>query len=761
MTVVKSIAAQVRDMESRSSNAASRLNPNDFRRLGVRPHEFRLAVIRRAAMLRARAIAVQHLNAPNGKFERKLTRLATSTYRLLDPRQRHDQHHRLLVGRIHPQILHGAGQTCFHNELSDFGSSPRQLTKTPFERSLLTDAELIELLDLESPPPGTRSALPQWAVRLSDADLLESGSFSRRVTRLRTRLRRSPRTLAMAGMLLLALLGVAVYRWRSEQGLMSRASFAQTTRPLSTAMSSAQADADPAQNGVLGTPIRTPISSAQNDFHEAGGPGASSSRLLPAQHSIPQPSAEPLQIEPVIPDFPSVDAPSLAPSPLLSAAGTEAVEERSVAGVTDGQDSAVSSDLQTIDTQAKENSMLFAERQDPEGSRELQNVAESTLDGAGEAAHPHASTEDLWAAIDSIGSLPSSFAPIAKPVPLIDLGTEIVSKPLPLESVRRAAPDEMSLRLARRGLIDLMPSLEYAYEANQAAMRIEQLEWIQQQFSSDSTESWIITHLIAETAWLIESVPQVERRLRELTLRYDVSSDRLLAETFVNALPHASIPRTRSHLIQNGLRLAERLLQQSEAALCGQVLKAMASSQADATAGHDALQRDLDEYFEALEFMERHAEVIDRVARLGTEPERDDAIILGRYYCMILRQWERGVHWLQHTEDPRMAHAVEEELALGEQPTVEQLQGVARAWLIAANRTTGRPADSMRLHAIDLLHRGQAEASDSQRADIDRQLDETVRSIPPHLVPADGRAVAPASGLRSKRSRRPFTEPLF
>ena len=69
----------------RRSTTAAGLNLEDFRRLGVRPHEYRLTVIRRAAIRSARSLAEQQLTAPTQQTGLQLSRVATSTYRLLDP----------------------------------------------------------------------------------------------------------------------------------------------------------------------------------------------------------------------------------------------------------------------------------------------------------------------------------------------------------------------------------------------------------------------------------------------------------------------------------------------------------------------------------------------------------------------------------------------------------------------------------------------------------------------------------------------------
>jgi hypothetical protein len=89
------------------------LGPGDFQRIGIQPQETRLDVIRRAASRATKSLARRQLDAPNPLTEQQLSRIAVSTYRLLDPRQRGDRQSRAHVGRIRPGVLVRAGRAEF------------------------------------------------------------------------------------------------------------------------------------------------------------------------------------------------------------------------------------------------------------------------------------------------------------------------------------------------------------------------------------------------------------------------------------------------------------------------------------------------------------------------------------------------------------------------------------------------------------------------------------------------------------------------
>ncbi|TWU01086.1 hypothetical protein [Stieleria varia] len=104
---------QIPDDEDTQTVVSRGLTNADFQRLGVDPREVRHMVIRRAALETTEPLAQRYLQAPSAKLEIQLTQIATSTYRVLDPRQRTDPSQRANVGRIRPNLIDWAGRTEF------------------------------------------------------------------------------------------------------------------------------------------------------------------------------------------------------------------------------------------------------------------------------------------------------------------------------------------------------------------------------------------------------------------------------------------------------------------------------------------------------------------------------------------------------------------------------------------------------------------------------------------------------------------------
>jgi len=111
--------------ESESLRALSYPMTEEFQVIGLRPMEFRPAVIRRAMNRSAAPLATAHLHHPDGAVEKKLALVATAGYRLLDPRRREDSLHRMMLGRIHPQLADEAARIAQAkgNQLTDSDAS--------------------------------------------------------------------------------------------------------------------------------------------------------------------------------------------------------------------------------------------------------------------------------------------------------------------------------------------------------------------------------------------------------------------------------------------------------------------------------------------------------------------------------------------------------------------------------------------------------------------------------------------------------------
>jgi hypothetical protein len=255
----------------------------------------------------------------------------------------------------------------------------------------------------------------------------------------------------------------------------------------------------------------------------------------------------------------------------------------------------------------------------------------------------------------------------------------------------------------------------------------------------------VVQTLIAEAAWLVENVDEVEQRLSVLTTRYRVSSGELLADTFVGASQHAAVPSTRDHLFHNGLRLCDKLLMSSEPECCHSVLEVLDTLLPSEPDEARRLSVHLQDYLSASDEMIRFAKSSEVTSDQSAMEQGDSS---GWYDCLLRRDWEKGLPGLVASSDELIARAAQNELALAGKNEATELKMVAEQWLVAASEATGRPADSMRVHAIDLLRTAREQSSGRLTLEIDRQLDGLIESVPRHLLPVDDSNTRRSRGAR-------------
>ncbi len=253
-------AADRERSESGDAGLVTTLTLEDFRRLGVRPDEARLTVIRQAAVRTSNPLARRQLKMPSEKTELQLSQVATSAYRLLDPRNRVDATARIHVGRILPNALRWAAQASFSSGQADVErEDPVQLDSGDLsERESLIDQQIALL-----PQTGSELNVP-WSRSLDSSDLLHSRPLAS--DWLRRQLHRP--TVVVALMLLLSSTSLWLWNWRQKSiDSMARAmDYAATLqRPRHVDQST-----DAANMAAQAPAASTPLRELADDDAEAG-----------------------------------------------------------------------------------------------------------------------------------------------------------------------------------------------------------------------------------------------------------------------------------------------------------------------------------------------------------------------------------------------------------------------------------------------------------------------------------------------------------
>ncbi|MGI9470996.1 MAG: hypothetical protein ACR2NZ_05665 [Rubripirellula sp.] len=758
------------------------LDLEDFRRLGVRPHECRLTVIRRAAARSSRALAEKQLNAPSDQAALQLSRVTTSAYRLLDPRQRPDSSQRTHIGRILPNVLNWAGQTSFHSQSSypnsaerprvtsgrgvdarpsDAGqgdvdsSESRMEADRAFAGSSLTDTEMVELMELDSTP--LLAGQPAWTHSLHDGDLLGKSPLSRRLSRWSRRLRHPWSLLAVGGLCIGTLLGVyALWSESRQSEAIPEGSTASAALPMSP-----NADLDVVKPTVPEATVPDPRD-ANSANAESAGPE----------------SAGPESAGPALSDANELHETAGEQSENSSLMDELSVNNSEPAIVVDGQpvfDLANPLDADVADMgDAVATGLTAGSRLDPDVvERLMKDVVKPEV----------ADTDTLQPSVDlgtmSLGGdekvtstgrepfLPDPFATGAPKEPVVssdrspeapkladimlptidsqlersqDPGSDSAEKLQPKIPV----PDKKQVTAARTQLRMLVPGLGKNVSVSAVPDLIEELETIQGDLDRGSAEYWTSCLMIAELAWLTEDAESIETRVGSLVSKYDAEPHLLVAEAFVLAAKPALLPSEQTHLVEAGFLFVDDLMTNEQVLLARSVVEAL-----------EPLAESL-EAAVVIKYVDRYSDTLDQMTRLKETSSRamnangelvDSASkgIVGRYYCLMLRRWDKGLQWLTSASDPRVAGVARQEVALADDASADELGEVAKRWFAASSRATGIASDSMSLHAIALLRQAKTNATALEKLQLDEEIDEAIQAFPPFL-----RTVARRESLTAK-----------
>ena len=675
------------------------LEVEDFERLGVRPDETRLTVIRRAAMQTSRALAENQLSNPSDTAALQLSRVTVSAYRLLDPRQRGDVHQRIHIGRILPGVLMWAGQTKFQNQQRggrvgntsrvDASRAGNGEPSKPFQSRGLSESELVELLDLDSTP--LLAGQPAWAQSFSDVDILRRTSFLKRWNRWKRVLltRWSSAGLAVS----LTLLSVFVFVFLGPEkpiasDEVNRAPFVGA-RALDSVKDHVDAHDHLGELSVTGEQnVDLERSLGMLDELDFGLADALESHIENTNPivSLDSISETIVELENPSNDISSMDY-SVKKSDEMTKVGSPVAERRNSGFLPDPF--ATASGITAT---------------------ELENMGANSDDDSTDVSLAGLKQQEEMGVQPETGIQPED-------VP---------------ESVKRSVPDGETLANARNEIALLDSISMVAGNPDAPVQRLVALNELRDSFRLGTPEYWAVSVLLIESGWQTTGVSDVNRTLVDLTQFYQLAPASLLVETYLAANIRSAVPEIQRHLLANGMVLLDQLVIADQVGLAMQILDSVAT-----------LSFTLQDS-EAMEYVTAYERVLVQTRRqrerfktlLAENPDtwsRSNRGLLGRYYCFVLRRWDTGLPWLSSASDLRVASAAKSELALSENPSFEDLVALAKLWELNADRASGLNRESMRLHAVFIAGKAMEKASESQRLEFGTELGALSENLPEHL----------------------------
>ena len=693
------------------------LQVEDFQRLGVRPDEMRLTVIRRAATQSSRTLAESQLTEPSDTAALQLSRVTTSAYRLLDPRKRGDAHQRIHVGRILPTVLMWAGQTKFQNQPA--GAHKNSMSRTaisgamgangadasmPFQGGGLSEADLIELMELDSTP--LLAGQPTWAQSLSDNDILRRTPLLKRWNRWKRVLVNRWYAIGLGVVLIVLFLGALAFPSGDKPSIIEEADTA-------TSIDSGALDLGKVQSASMNR-----LASPTAKLDKAVGRDQGLELIDKSEVVLTDTSELDAQfLNPIVSVDTIPDTIFELENPVANLAASTTSSEKS-----DDMDSAAGSELSDSDT----SDFL----PDPFASPASTSVPES-LD----------SESNSVSSSDSVASRSVLEQAEMTARPEIDPTSGKVPEGVS-EQMKRVVPDRDAVADAREYFLSLDSISMVSGDADKLAQRLVALRVVKEPLRLASSEYWAVSILLMESVWQTRGTSDVKRILIDLQQHYEFASAPLLVETYLAANVRSALPEIQQDLLANGLVLLDQLVTAEEFERAKQILsavEALASTLQDADATKYLLG-----YERAIVQAIRQRERFESLLINSPDPKtwsQSNRGVLGRYYCLVLHHWSDGLPWLCSASDPRVASVAKSELTLAGNPSVKELVAIARRWNLNAVRASGLTGYAMRLHAVSLFRKAMETASESQRLKLGTELREISETLPSHMRNADFKMV--------------------
>lgn len=652
------------------------LNVEDFRRLGVRPNEVRLSVIRGAASRNAIPLANQLLALSGDDSWLQLSRVVTSTYRLLDPRLRPNAHQRAYIGRILPLTLNTATTSRFQ------AIQPRFTTRTggqPTPGPTGSDAGPVpppvshvfrspEIASEAFAAPTTQLADAEiWQLSLDDRDLA-SGSRLRRQGKTANRNIWVWSSMVACGVLVGSILG-----WNSLSKKSDAVTAIQQNDP--TAVQSPPAVASSVAS------LAAPTAMAQRPLDEQPG------------------QAEPTALES---EMPIASLPSNIDYLAIDPASADALVETTASSVPKIKPSMATPSLETS-----------------LGSENAVQVVEAEM-------------------VKAVPDVEQGLFPVPQPEDVA------IARQRLLQSINTTSITHVNFKTVRDWVADARSG-----------------------FSPGAIDHYTAASMLGSFAWL-ESGPR-QPSLSTMTSRldaYQVDETTVWTQSYIDASDHVTLPEDLNQFFTAGFGLIETLIKHEALDQASEVLTQIQqrgdqfsiAQEGNSDSGENDLQTLITSYRKSLKYADRISTTAQRVVRLHGEIESIPADVsggssLGRYYCLVLGDWCQGLRFMAKTSDPRLAALAKSELDL---LTVDPFLTDPVAWsqiadqcLLAADRLSGRAANQVRLHAIELLEQSSRRATAVAKIEARQRTEVILQQLPLHLTldqeAADANTVIPNS----------------
>lgn len=776
---------------------------DDFQRMGLRRMEFRPPVIRRAIIRSAQPLVLMHLRSPSAEVERLLVNVMLSGYRVLDPRRRDDSNQRVMLGRIHPQLVEEAvylahrkpsqttnlaGVTAGNPVNVNGNQSPANhsanvgtgVISSSEEADLRIAAEFEPIAErdwLESAEanlgvadrllsggfapemnPSDRfldvTGAVAWDATLTGSDLMVQPTYQRIYRAIRRRLARASAASLVSGAMLAASI-LLVMTWRTTAWIRSIGERQMSVEVAESILSPEEV-------------ARIAAASLPDEPEKLADSNATDAQLPTDEQALPTgPDGTNKLAGKVEPAMSGAQTVTPASGGSVSAAGANAPEPADLAASA-VQAAAVEGSLAApagLPEAAVPSAAVMPESEQPL----MPLVADSSVDSlplvvpgnavpaatAISAATPKPESAGGGMAINAGSAGGADDADATKKAADERLGMELLGLAEPAVAANIAAvakveklpslPEENLLGSARLRVESAARAIRIADGGSPlvgraaAASGVKIFRRVAGESAEGSPERYVAILLAGQTAALAGLPSDANRAIEDLTVMFDIDRDAALMR-LVRWM--AADVVSNDELRSVGTWIDGQLrasMLAGELDSAGELVAVM--QEIGLKHRDDRLRADAKLWRDVLVISRRYAEAAARVEAAGEtgEASADDRGSAGRFWAQVRRDWHRALPHFAACSTPKFTKLAGIELLGGQMIDAEDAEDMADGYLVEAKRAKGWLGESFALHSYELLTLAAANSDRATALELNRRASEVKVDYPGAFIPADDR----------------------
>jgi len=776
---------------------------DDFQRMGLRRMEFRPPIIRRALGRSAQPLVLMHLRSPSAQLEKLLVDVMTSGYRVLDPRRRDDSQQRVMLGRIHPQLVDEAVHLA---QAKSSGSSAKALSggstgaaeaaadggdglvgsRLPSEFSPVTERDWLEaaepMIDAVDRlvvgggkvPELTSSdrfldlgSVPMWGETLSGSDLMVESAYWQFYRAVRRRLTRASRPSIVSATLLAASV-LLVLTWRTTAWLRSGDQRQATAELMASAASSMPGLALPAFSGDgVGSSVAPSVPAAVID----GKPSeAAIAGVVPMPADVVSTPGQSMQGN----ERPIGAGVNDANEPGVQVAGNAvssngvpseprpahplATDQSTVATVPQMVPVAGAADGPVVGAAAGTAADMASASPNPEKPLAGTTGASVVVDPAavgGPALDELAAKEaaDARAAADELGTLEllGLEGSVALPGNAMAEATPVqVQLPgIPNENlfgsarlrVEKAAR-ELNTTTSSAAVTTIPGAVSIA--SSSGVKGATAFRKVAATSPEGSPERYVGTLLAGQSAVMAGNSRHANRAIVDLTQWFQIDRDAAtirLARWMAADVTNQDELRRVATWLDGQLRAAMIAGELSLASELVGVTQEVGLRHRD-----DAMKADAKLWRDVLIISQRYEMGAKKVADDPSAATVEERGLAGRYWALVCRDWHQALPFLAACETPKLTRLAGIELLAGQTIDVEDANTLADGYLGEGKKAKGWLGESYIVRSHEVLTAAAGRATVTEALELNRRASDLVREYPGAFVSYDDRIAADEKG---------------